>query len=101
MACIPPTAAVSMPYCILAIATAEHISRHLRFAHSVDLSIESMVFFKIWSLSEGRCSQEHQQYPVINSSRLDWPTRCDCMSHGVWGEENADRYSALEMCRSA
>jgi hypothetical protein len=43
IACKPPTAAVSIPYCVLAIATAEQISRYLRFAHSVDLSTEVIV----------------------------------------------------------
>jgi hypothetical protein len=43
IACNPPTAAVSIPYCMLAIATAEQIRRHLRFAHSVDLSTEVIV----------------------------------------------------------
>ena len=43
IACKPPTAAVSMPYCMLAIATAEHISRHLRFAQSVDLFDKDIV----------------------------------------------------------
>jgi hypothetical protein len=55
MACNPPTAAVSMPYCILAIATAEHIRRHLRFAQSVDLSIDSIAFIGI---SDNRAKQD-------------------------------------------
>jgi hypothetical protein len=42
IACKPPTAAVSMPYCMLAIATAEHMSKHFRFAQSV-LSFNSVM----------------------------------------------------------
>jgi hypothetical protein len=36
MAWRPPTAAVSIPYCMLAIATAEHINKHFLFAQRLD-----------------------------------------------------------------
>jgi hypothetical protein len=43
MACKPPTAAVSMPYCMLAIATAEQMRRHFLFAKSVLVSRDVIV----------------------------------------------------------
>jgi hypothetical protein len=101
MACSPPTAAVSMPYCILAIATAEHIRRHLRFAHSVDLSMDSIAFIGITNnqAREDTTETKRSSDQVLNMPRLHRPTRYYFMSDGLWGEEKADRYSALEMCR--
>jgi hypothetical protein len=43
MACKPPTAAVSMPYCMLAIATAEQMRRHFLLAKSVLVSRDVIV----------------------------------------------------------
>jgi hypothetical protein len=102
MACNPPTAAVSIPYCILAIATAEHIRRHLRFAHSVDLSRDSIAFIGIQNkhAKDDTVGNDSGSYQVLNMPRLHRPIRYYSMSHGLWGEEKADRYSALEMCIS-
>jgi hypothetical protein len=46
MACKPPTAAVSMPYCMLAIATAEQMRRHFLFAKRVDVSVREDIVFQ-------------------------------------------------------
>jgi hypothetical protein len=46
MACKPPTAAVSMPYCMLAIATAEQMRRHFLLTKRVDVSVREDIVFQ-------------------------------------------------------